>query len=381
MRNPKDMSVDAKILWLVAGISLVALLPILFVPTQYARLAAAAALAVAAGAALLLVKKRRIPSLYYRQVMGLLVVSAVVYHMLCYLSVYAFGYYRNYPALSLATFFQFILPAAVIIVSGEILRSVLLSHKGFFISLVAFLLCMVADLLLGKGISQIGNFYNFLTIVGTTLLPSITSNLFYHYVARRYGALPNIAYRLILSLTTSFLPVIPAVPDALNAFLLLLLPLALWVFMDALYGKKKKQKRSRRAILALAGTVLSLIGSTALIMLISCEFWYGMIIVSTPSMTGAINVGDAIVYETYDDQIIREGDIIVFTVNGGDARIIHRVVKIENINGQNRYYTKGDANLDWDNGYLTSADIQGVVTLILPMVGQPSLWLREAFGL
>lgn len=380
MRNPKDMSVDAKILWLVAGISLVALLPALFVPSQYARLVAAVMLAVAAGATLVLVKKRRIPSLYYRQVMGLLAVSAVVYHMLSYLSVYAFGYYRNFPTLSFGTFLQYILPAAAIIVATEIIRSVLLSHKGFFISLVAFLLCMVSDLLLGKGISQIGDFYHFLSIVGTTLLPSITSNLFYHYVARRYGALPNITYRLILSLTTSFLPVIPAIPDALNAFLLLLLPLALWVFMSALYEKKKKQKISRRAILSLAGTGLSLLGSAVLIMLISCEFWYGMIIVSTPSMTGAINVGDAILYETYDDQIILEGDIIVFTVNGGDAKIIHRVVKVENINGQNRYYTKGDANPDWDIGYLTTEDIQGVVTLIIPMVGQPSLWLRDVFN-
>ena len=379
MRHPKDMNVDAKILWLVAGITLVALLPALFVPVRYSRLAAAALLAVAAGAALVFVKKRRIPSLYYRQVMGLLVVSAILFLMLSYLSGFLFGFYRNYPTLSWTVFGQYILPAAVIIAATEIIRSVLLAQKGFLISLVAYVLCIVADLLLGQGVSLIGNLSNFLDIIGLTLFPAITSNLLYHYIARRYGALPNIAYRLILSLTMSFLPIVPAIPDALNAFFLLLLPLAVWIFMEALYEKKKKQKRSRWRILSYAGSGLSLLAMAAFIMLISCEFNYGMIIVATPSMQGAINVGDAIVYEAYDDQIILEDDIIVFSKDGGDAKIIHRVVKVENINGQTRYYTKGDANEDQDSGYVTAGDIHGVVTLRLAHVGQPSLWLRDLF--
>lgn len=380
MRHPKDVSIDMKILWLVAGITTVALLPALLVPVRYSRLVAAALLAVAAGAATVFVKKRRIPSLYYRQVMGLLAVCAILFLMLSYLSGFLFGFYRNYPTLSVTTLGLYILPAAVIIAATEIIRSVLLAQKGFLISLVAYILCVVADLLLGQGVSLIGNFSNFLDIVGLTLFPAITSNLLYHYIARRYGALPNIVYRLILSLTVSFLPIVPAIPDALNAFFLLLLPLAVWIFMDVLYEKKKKQKRSRWRVLSYVGTGLSLLGMAAFILLISCEFKYGMIIVATPSMQGAVNVGDAIVYESYEDQIILEDDIIVFTKDGGDAAIIHRVVKIENINGQNRYYTKGDANADLDQGYITEGDIRGVVKLKLANVGLPSLWLRDLFA-
>ena len=379
MRHPKDVSVDTKILWLVAGITTVALLPALLVPVQYSRLVAAALLAVAAGAALVFVKKRSIPSLYFRQVMGLLAVCAILFLILSYLSGFLFGFYRNYPTLSWATFGKYILPAAVIIAATEIIRSVLLAQKGFLISLVAYILCIIADLLLGQGVSLIGNLSNFLDIIGLTLFPAITSNLLYHYIARRYGALPNIAYRLILSLTMSFLPIVPAIPDALNAFFLLLLPLAVWIFMDALYEKKQKKKRSRWRMLSYVGTALSLLAMALVIMLISCEFKYGMIIVATPSMQGAINVGDAIVYEAYDDQIILEDDIIVFSKDGGDAKIIHRVVKIENINGQTRYYTKGDANADQDNGFVTASDIHGVVKLRLAHVGQPSLWLRDLF--
>jgi len=379
MRHPKDVSVDNKILWLLAGITMAALLPALFVPVQYSRLVAAALLAVAAGAALVFVKKRSIPSLYFRQVMGLLVVCVLVFHTLSYLSGFLFGFYRNYPTMSLSVFGQYILPAAVIIVATEIIRSVLLAQKGILISIVTYILCIVAELLLGQGVSLIGNLSNFLDIIGLTLFPAITSNLLYHYIARRYGALPNILYRLILSLTVSFLPIVPAIPDALNSFFLLLLPLAVWIFMDALYEKKQKKKRSRWRMLSYVGTGLSLVGMAAIVMLISCEFQYGMIIVSTPSMQGAINVGDAVVYEAYDGQIILEDDIIVFTKDDGNARIIHRVVKVENINGQTRYYTKGDANADQDNGFVTASDIHGVVICKVSHIGYPSLWLRDLF--
>ncbi len=376
--HPKDMSSDIKTLWLVVGITLAALLPALFVPVLYSRLVAAALLAVAAGAALVLIKKRRIPSLHYRQVMGLLAVTAVVYLMLCYISGLHFGFYKNYPTLSISTLARYILPAAVIITATEIIRSVLLAQKGIAISVVSYLLCIVSDLLLGQGVSLIGEMHRFLDIVGLTLFPAITSNLLYHYLARRYGALPNIVYRLLLSLTMSFLPIVPAVPDALNAFVLVVLPLGVWIFMDLLYEKKKKQKRSRLRALSYAGTGLCMVCMVTVIMLITCQFQYGMIIIATPSMQGSINVGDAVVYEAYDGQIIREDDIIVFSKDG-NAKIIHRVVEIENINGQNRYYTKGDANAEQDFGYVTAENIVGVVQFKVSYIGYPSLWLRDLF--
>jgi signal peptidase len=94
-------------------------------------------------------------------------------------------------------------------------------------------------------------------------------------------------------------------------------------------------------------------------------------------MTGEINKGDAIIYEEYDDQYIKEQDVIVFLKN--DNRIVHRVVLMERINGETRYYTKGDANDDWDTGYITDADIEGVVLFKIPYVGYTSIWLRDVF--
>ena len=91
-------------------------------------------------------------------------------------------------------------------------------------------------------------------------------------------------------------------------------------------------------------------------MLISCQFKYGLLVVGSESMTGTLNKGDAVVFERYDDQTIKEGQVIIFNFN--DIQTIHRVVDIRKVNGEYRYYTKGDANQRNDDEYRTEKDIR-----------------------
>ena len=115
----------------------------------------------------------------------------------------------------------------------------------------------------------------------------------------------------------------------------------------------------------------------SIVMLISCQFRYGILVIATESMTGEVDKGDAVVYEQYKNQIIEEGDIIVFKVN--DSLVVHRVVEIERVNNINRYYTKGDANSFIDVGYITDSNIVGVTHFKIKYIGYPSLWIRSLF--
>ena len=94
-------------------------------------------------------------------------------------------------------------------------------------------------------------------------------------------------------------------------------------------------------------------------------------------MTGELNKGDAVIYEAYDGQYIQEEDVVVFRKN--DILVVHRVVDIERINDQNRYYTKGDANDAKDDGYITDENIEGIVLFKISYIGYPSLWIRDLF--
>ena len=95
-------------------------------------------------------------------------------------------------------------------------------------------------------------------------------------------------------------------------------------------------------------------------------------------MTGEINKGDAAIYERYEDQEIIEGQVIAFEKD--NRVIIHRVVDIQIINGQTRYFTKGDANSENDSGFIYDADIVGIVDFKIPYIGYPTLWLRSLFS-
>ena len=213
--------------------------------------------------------------------------------------------------------------------------------------------------------------------VGLTVFPAIVANLLYHYLTKRYGMLPNTVYRLVLTLYAYVLPIRVAIPDSLLALARLLLPIAVFLFIDSLYEKKRRYALVKNKKLAAVITVIAIACVVSVVMLISNQFRYGALVIATESMTGELNKAEAVIFEQYDDQIIIDGQVIVFEKN--DSTIVHRVVDIEKINGQTRYYTKGDANEDDDAGFITDANVVGLVRFKIPYIGYPTLWLRSLF--
>ncbi len=373
-----EMAIDRKKLFAVTLAVLAVLLPLLFVPFAYNRLCAAVALSLAAALTFCLVKKRKAFSIHKRQVLMLLTITAFLYLALYYISGLFFGFVVAHARLTLKIALMHLIPSALIIIATEIIRTVLLAEAGRAIKALAFALCLVAELLLGAGIADVTSINRLMDIVALTLLPAVTSNVLYHYIAKRYGALPNIVYRLVVTLHTYFIWVGPAMSDILEAFIRILLPVAVCVFIDILYKKRQKTVSRRRDRWSYAGAALALALVISVVMLISCQFRFGVLVIATPSMEGELNVGDAVIFERYDGQRIENDDIIIFNNDGG-SRIVHRVIDVQNVNGEYRYYTKGDANEKADIGYVTRSDIVGVVGIKLAGAGYPSLWLRELF--
>ena len=71
-------------------------------------------------------------------------------------------------------------------------------------------------------------------------------------------------------------------------------------------------------------------------------------VIPTHSMKPNINRGDIIILTKVDQDNVQEGDIVVYynyiNVLGGYRyeRVVHRVVEIEEVGGELRYYTQGD---------------------------------------
>ena len=323
------------------------------------------------------IKGRAVLSIYKRQVLVILSISALLFVMLYFLTGVYFGFYTA-PYIGFISVFKKCLPILVVLVCIEIVRSRLIVQKSIWIQLIAIISCILAEVTLNFNFYSFNNFNKFMDFVGLYFFPAIVSNLLFSFLIVRYGALPNIAYRLITTLLPICIPVAPAISDALISLINLLFPLLVYFFVKLLYEKKvREKKRVSKSVSAIIVGVL-VVCFSSLIMLISCQFHFCAIVIATESMTGELNKGDMIVYEKYtDEDVIEKGQIIVFNKYG--VKTVHRVVQIENINGQTRYYTKGDANDNNDTGFITDSDIYGFVHFKIPYVGYPTLMLRGIF--
>lgn len=371
------MLTDRRRLYIISSSALAVLLLGLFMPSTAGRIFCAVATAVFAALAYLFIKKKNIPSINKKTVILLMTVIGLLYLMLYYLSGLKFGFYRSGYKFNFRYLVRFFIPISVIIFSSEIFRWVIRAQNKKTADVISYLACAVSEILIyGTVVSSTG-FNGVMDLLAIAIFPALISNILYHYLSKRFGPIPNIIYRALITLYIYIIPFVPAMPKSLFAFLNLIIPLVIYWFIDILFEKKRRYALGKKHRVSFIAVIFVCILMTSVVMLISNQFRFGTLVIATDSMTGEINKGDAVIYERYEDQPIEVGQVVAF--KSGRSTFVHRVVKIENINGVTRYYTKGDANEDLDPGYITEGDIVGLVDMKLPYFGYPSLWLRSLF--
>jgi len=102
-----------------------------------------------------------------------------------------------------------------------------------------------------------------------------------------------------------------------------------------------------------------------------------MMAVVSNSMKPTFERGDLIFIKGVDlPDKIKQGDIIVFRLEGDQMTKVHRVVEIENSSGQVQFTTKGDANSKPDPDPVSFEEVKGKVLFWIPKLGYVSLWIR-----
>jgi signal peptidase I len=107
-------------------------------------------------------------------------------------------------------------------------------------------------------------------------------------------------------------------------------------------------------------------------------------VVTTGSMEPTINVGDLIYVKGVSPSDLVVGDIITFIppsdyIRG--ARVTHRIVSISYTEDEIYFKTQGDNNPSIDPWTITSDDIIGRQTAILPNIGSFFLWVKTPAGM
>jgi signal peptidase len=368
------MAKDKKTLYALSVALLTILLLVLFVK-DYSKLLSAIIMIISAVLICFFIKKRTTLSMYKGQVTLIVTISALLYVMILYLMSIRIGYVNSLASLSPTILFKHTIPIIALIITAEIIRRALCAQEDKIASVICYLICVITEITALNTTVKFGSFNSVMNFFGIVVLPSIVSNLVYNYLSKRYGATPNIILRLIISLYPYIIPRIPALDVSIQAILSLIFPLVIYGFVSALYEKKRQYALKQKTKYWYAVPVFMSIVMISIVMLISCQFRFGAIVIGSESMTGELNKGDITIYEERTDQIISEGQVIIFKKD--KTQVIHRVVKIERVNGVTRYYTKGDANKENDIGYITDSNIVGLARVSLPYLGYPTIWLRS----
>ncbi len=324
-----------------------------------------------------LVRKKKAISFYSNQVAWLMVGFSLIYLISFYLMGIYFGYYKAPTTFGIKTVINFIIPFTVIIVSSEIIRQALIMQKGRTSKVLLTISMILIDLIIYSGVYDIFKLNDMLTIVGFILFASIACNLLYNYITYRYGSKSVIIYRLITILYAYFMPYIPDVYIFFRSFLRMLYPYIIYLVLEYTYSKSNYATAYKDRKKNIIATSVLVVVMSILIGLISCKLEYGILVIGSGSMTGTINKGDAVFFQAYHNQDLKKGDVLIFQKD--NIKVVHRIINIENVNGEIRYYTKGDANSNADDGYVVKDRILGTTLFRIKYIGYPTLWIRDIF--
>lgn len=371
------MKKDKKVSYILESILCIILFFALFVPNIFTRVAVAVILTIYMIITRKILQKRNILSIYHKQATLLMLLLGIAYLVIFYLMGLYFGYYNAIIKLSISSIINTILPLTLIIITSEVIRGIFLANKSIASKILIIISMVLVDLAIYTNIYQITTLNGFVDIMSFTVFAAISCNLLYNYISTRFGSKPVIVFRLITVLYAYIIPIIPNVYIFFRSFLRIVYPYIIYLILEQCYSKDNfvvatKDKKKNIII-----TVILSIIMVFIIMLISCKFKYGMLVIATESMTGTINKGDAVIFEAYDEQKISEGQVIIYEREG--IQIVHRVIEMEQVNGETRYYTKGDSNQQVDKGYVTEKEIVGISKFRIMYIGYPTIWLRDIF--
>lgn len=110
---------------------------------------------------------------------------------------------------------------------------------------------------------------------------------------------------------------------------------------------------------------------------------YGAYVIISGSMEPIIKVKDAVVIRRVEEPDIKVGDVVTYRSLDEafyGILITHRVVNIDEKNGEKVYITKGDSNLTIDRTPVYFSQIQGKVVMRIPKIGYLKYFLVNSYG-
>ena len=275
---------------------------------------------------------------------------------------------------------NFIIPSVFLVIFREYFRyNVMNKAEGSnLLTVISIVMFIFIDISSAIYYAQFTSGYNIFIFIALTLLPAVSNNLAFSYITLRVGYKPIMLYALVMSLYHYIIPIVPNPSDYVLSIINLLLPLILLyrVFNFLKMDKDEELDREYRKH-HYGWLVVSCIIVVVLVYFTSGYFKYWAIAVASGSMSPTIEKGDVVIIKKVEDNYsnINIGDVLAHKVQ--NVTIVHRVVNKIKVDGKYYFYTKGDSNSKEDNYAIDEDAVIGVVSIRLPLIGRPTVWLNE----
>lgn len=325
-----------------------------------------------------LIKSYKAKGKYNKKLTILMISIAAIYISSIYVLGIYIGFYNATVKLSKWSIINYIIPYVLIIIATENIRKTILLKEDKKANILILITCVILDVALTTNIYSVKTLVDYFMLIGFVVFSSIANNLLYNYIICRHrNSKAIIGYRIFITVYVYIIPIIPNIHILFESMLRIVVPFLIYILLEANYGKKENKISTNTRTKEMIITTLILIILAGILMLVSCKFRYGALVIGSGSMYGTINKGDIIIFEELNGEKVEINDVIVFMDNG--TRIIHRVIDKKDSGSGMRYYTKGDANPNEDKGYRIETDIVGKVRLRVPYLGQLTVMINELF--
>ena len=317
-----------------------------------------------------------------KDVMLIVIIYALAYLLITYLMGLFVGFYRTPYSLELQQIVRNITPVLLIIILSEIMRYTLVikaeRYKSILILITMIFIILDITLIIHTFDFNLSD--DILRFIVAILIPVISKNILLTYLSLKAGYKSPIIYRLFFELPIFLVPILPNFGLYIGSLLNLVNPALLAYIIYLNLNKLKPQEPTTSRNKKSFNIILIIIALPILILIALTTNWfsYGAVTIGSGSMAPEIRRGDVIIVERLEGEdfnTLEEGEILIFRHE--EIIIVHRIVRIIEVNGNRYFYTKGDANEAEDGWPITEDNIIGRASLRIPLIGLPTVWLND----
>ena len=268
------------------------------------------------------------------------------------------------------------------LVGMELSRAWLINRLGKKHTFLALVFVAVLYTLLSLPLARITGLrpeLGSITYVNSTVLPTLAESMLASFLALLGGPLAAIAYRGILQAFWWFCPILPDLAWVFRGLIGVVVPIVGLAVANSLRASRRRPGQARQEKEgSLAGWIVTTVVAVAIIWFAVGLFPMQPTTIISGSMRPTLEVGDVVIIAKVSPDVIKPGDIIQFREAEG-VTTVHRVVEIQEIEGERVFVTQGDANSEPDANPVLPGNVVGKAVFDIPKIGWAAIAVKEFF--